>query len=54
MSEALIVYLAGVAVVLFVGRRHPSGLLLLAALTWPALAVLAGIAVAGTLIGGRR
>lgn len=51
---ALLAYLAGAAAVLVAGRRNPSGLLLLAALTWPALAVLAGIAVVGSLIGGRR
>lgn len=51
---ALLAYLAGAVVVLIAGRRNPSGLLLLAAITWPALAVLAGIAAAGTLIGGRR
>lgn len=52
--SALIVYALGAVAVLVAGRRQPSGLLLLAALTWPALAVLAGIAAAGTLIGGRR
>lgn len=51
---ALLIYLAGVLAVLVAGRRHPSGPLILAALTWPALAFLAGIAVVGTLIGGRR
>ena len=51
---ALLAYLAGILAILAASRRHPSGLLLLAALTWPALAVLVGIAAAGTLIGGRR
>ena len=51
---AFLAYLLGVLAVLVAGRRHPSGPLILAALTWPVLAFLAGIAAAGTLIGGRR